>query len=241
MNKRMLAGVALTGLGIKALDEGKDRVLGRATVYHGTDEESKKKILSEGIRANYGGVGGGASDIADKYYNSDTTFADNAKNKAYLTKQKWLAREFADAKVSKQYAEGSVPDTLKQFIKANLGLTKGEVVKVTMPYRDYDKTKIDPDVTNITETALKEFPSYSRSYLKGIASYSEKDINAKHIVGNKDYTPQTNIGEYIKDYPGRFLTGVGLATGGGILAGKGVAEIAKSLAKRASYRIIGGY
>ena len=109
---------------------------------------------------------------------------------------------------------------------------KGKVFKIKVPYDKWkNKFEVDPDEKGGWTKGKGKLLEH---YGKDIAGRTRENITKDEIVGL--HNPKDRLKkrleehpEYVKNNPGRFATGVGMASGGAYLVGKNVNNIKKQI------------
>jgi len=209
---RLVAGAG----GIGLLSASKKRLLGQQRVYHGTTLKNWDGIKSGGLRASKGSTGGASDALARASNNSGASkiFKDTSKGNVHFTKRKSIARQFANiANEKSKY----IIDNL--FVKMQKG---GKLVKINLPYDQWNKALPDEHmakpINRIGEFLVKHMLGAKTNHdipIEAIKGSDAKLIDKMKYVGK-------NLPGYIKKYPGRFGSGVALASGGTMLLNKAI-------------------
>lgn len=123
----------------------------------------------------------------------------------------------------KDLGKKSVDEMKRNMFKRSKG---GKVFKIKMDYDKYRNFEIDPD-----QAGAVSKNKFTNAIKRNIASRGPFDVTPDEIAGATPHSiskvKQTakNLPAYIKKHPGRFGTGLALATGGTVLAGKAVKDI----------------
>lgn len=214
---QIIGGGAL--IGHKLIREGRDRITGRTTLYHGTTSEGAKKILSEGLRP---ASETGASGIAEKVLRGGA--AERSKNATFLTHEAGAimggARAYAgQAEFLKRNPDADLLKPLTQVRRYLSPLTHGALGK-TVKYRiPLWKTEIQSQIIPNPEKATDPVANYILNKRTKVFHGPAPD---EYRVGSPGYSKQSMAEwkQYAKGNKGRIAKGAALAIGGiGMLAG----------------------
>lgn len=204
-------------------------ITGRATYYHGTTKDIASKIKRQGIipRATRGAI--------DEVAGSDSLFAKENKNLAFVTRSKSMAHQYSHQAESikngrfTEFRESPgkvIKDSLTSRFKDSFGIKKDPgLIKVNIPtWRENVKKKIvrNPELDSIAvmfNPALKHELEHNTLTHKG-------RINSRYIKGGRGYKGNSagEILKYIKANPKRFSQGLGKAgLGAAIVSGSAYA------------------
>lgn len=201
---------------------GRHRLTGLQRFYHGTGQQHVEGIMRDGLLAAKGGAEGATL--------PESGNLDQSVGKLHLTNNKKVGNYHANfhdmSRDDLYYANMFDEKRMMQPPKNG----KGVVLSGKIPYARFDQMELDPvfNALNMEQLdglskRLKELP-VTKNLLRDIASRGEIDVLPIEIDGSghalKDRL-RHYAGEfpgYVKQYPGRFASGVGLA-GGGALAG----------------------
>lgn len=230
-NKKGLAAAEIAGGGLAAkilFDDG--YIDGRTTLYHGTSEESAKKIKQEGLKAKYTGVGSPTSKSITDILPED--IVNKSKGHSFLDKKRFLAAHYAaqhrgDGKRSTEPSGEVIKDWFKHFV----GTKKG-VVKARVPLWD-KKTIKNPETYGSYEEWEKNLPfggafftdAQKKTMYKVLddAVVVKGDISPELIKGNK--YRRIGLDEY-KRFISKNKGKAAIGAAGGLLAtgliGKGI-------------------
>lgn len=201
--------IAELGVGGAALHLSKNRVLGKYRYYHGTNSKNYKKIMKEGLSPAKGGIGGAGEAVGSQ------SFMEQSKGKVHLTPSKTVARSFTKpehySKLEKNPGK-LLTHSLNPFNNKN-------IVKMDLPYHMEKTLEADPHMSS------------------AIAKTSKDPVKLNRIVGQKGYLKKyikdlKHLPNYVKNKPGRFGVGIGLAGIGGTLAVDGYKKLRSNHAKR---------
>jgi hypothetical protein len=208
---------------------------GRKRLYHGTDTESAKKILKEGLKGSQTGRSGsitkdvleksnpkaykdsiGKSFLAPKYHEG-LSYAVQSQNRNVLGRNAPRIEKFSDfGKVIK----ADIPIWKPEFSQNKI--LNPEIAGETFDewYKRISKNSLIPPTRTQARGA---YNSFKRAYVhKG-------DIPTRYIKGGKNYakaTPREFL-HYIKARPGKAALGAGIAAGGATLIGDSIRRYIK--------------
>lgn len=232
-----IAGAALSGIGVKVLDDvhKKGELSGRVNLYHGTSAKAKKSILKEGLKASH------------------SLDPDN------LTNRNLRDLGIKDGRKLVYTGKKRSPAYMMALNQKALAGEDPAVVKMSIPYDEYKKmkrvydnpefgklsksdwVKKNSDGNFINDQILKKYyDDFSGNKGTSGTRIFEQDIDTKRIKGSKDYVKNSGkeVIDYIKKHPGRFAkgatktaVGVGTVGAGVYVAHKGI-KVKKSDKKK---------
>ena len=185
-------GGLLGGLGLTAVDRGSLEALGMSRFYHGTSDESAKKILVEGLLPRYGGNSAGSGAVIGGPYREQ--FRRNSKGMVHLGPE-FFAR--AHARLVQVARDGGTSPEMSYLYGAINPLSmKGTVLPVYLPSEDLGKFKLMPD---------PDMP---------VAYKTRRRIGPEHIGALKRFRIHGLL-KYIRNNPGRASLGAAAVGAGG--------------------------
>jgi hypothetical protein len=202
-------GIGAIGAGAIVIKKSKSLVSGRETLYHGTSKKAYKKILEEGLKAP----------------KKDAQSINSLENhhRVFTTPKKYYARFYAkksemgglkgyNYSMRNKMGTNVIRQVILDQLSATLNPFQKNILSISMPINLINKKPIFDSEMN-----LKELP------------YTFKKIDPKYIKQSKHYIPLNirELSKYIKDKPGSFAKGIGLATVGAGLTGLGVKQLLK--------------
>ena len=243
---KVVGGVGATAIGggiiKKQFSDG--NLTGRETLYHGTSADRASGIRKTGLTPNKSGV---SQVISDNLHNRN-------KNLVFATKDRAQAAGYAVQQDAINSGKIHSVETLKAFqenLEHKLGIVKNifnkdKIVKINAPtWKDDYKKIINPEFRGGVR-AINKNPliglmhpnpgpnkinikrKYGAVLQKSVHTIrNEKGIPTDFIHGAAGYKPNTlsEIREFAKVKPNRFLKGVGKAIGGAALIGTGLYSV----------------
>lgn len=233
---RITGGLAGLGLGAKLAKSSKSKITGLEELYHNTDSKNIKSILDEGIKAKFAED---PNNLTNQVL-GDVPM-DEKKGKVYLGRKKsvsdgvGLSRDMRSGTNSKTLKVNIPYEDFKKMKEVDNPELRGAKSKSEFAKKLIEKESASGNPLTDSKfgraiIGLQGKEAYDTLNRKGTAVI-EGDIASKYIKGSKDYQKYglKEMGNYIKHNPGRFAKGVakgtvglGLATGGGYLAYKGI-------------------
>lgn len=230
----LISGGALTGNQLlKTLD--KDRLTGKVTRWHATNEDLLDKIKQEGLRANAANGDTFTKEVL-QHINPE-----ELDNKIYLGKSRTASEGVAN-------------------VREMRGKGRQGMLELDIDYDDYKKMKkvSNPELlgakseeeylnklvdnlnkkngTNLTRADLKPYEEAYRQNYRAVGEGTDvigESISSKYIKGGKGYEKRgiKRVGKYIKNNPGRFgkeaakiAVPAAIIGTGAVLATKGLKE-----------------
>ncbi len=187
----MAAGAAVTAAGLAHQSAGP--LMGYHTVYHGTSKKNADSIRKTGLDPKRGGQeGGSAHKIGSEAYKKQSA------GKVHVTKAPHIAEYFANFQAKPLNAKPLNPH-------------KGEVLKARVSHDQYQRMKVDQDVSPIKAIAATTKEKIHPHQIKGGAGYT----------GAKEFAHPSKLKGYLKSTSGkkRALMGAGMAVGSVLMGG----------------------
>lgn len=233
---KVAGGLAGIGLGAKLANSSKSKITGLENFYHNTDSKNIRSILNEGIKAKFAED---PNNLTNQVL-GDVSM-DKKKGKVYLGRKKsvsdsvGLARDIRSGGSSKTLKVNIPYEDLKKMKEVDNPELRGAKSKSEFAKKLIEKESASGNPLTDSKFGRAVIGLQGREVYNTLGregtTVIEGDIASKYIKGSKDYQKYglKEMGNYIKHNPGRFAKGVakgaaglGLATGGGYLAYKGV-------------------
>lgn len=240
--KKLAVGGAavLTGGGIAKSQYDRGHLTGRETLYHGTTEEMKKKILNEGLHPNK------SKGIIDEVENLRGKGSLKSKGLTFMTRSKNQAHMYANQ--ANRIHEGTFDMfDMASRMKDSYATAKSRkgIVEINAPTWKTDEFKKvrNPEIKSAFKSIDDEMfmPKGLRKFQKVMTMHTlEKpvftnkgSVSNKYMKGSEAYVKNSvgEIKQFVKAHPGRFAKGVGKSLLGTALAGAGAYYSSRQLKK----------
>ena len=209
-------------VGQKIFREGRDKITGRTTLYHGTSTAGAEKIKKEGLRPS---KSTGVTGISDAILSGKTL--DTTKNSTFLTRDRGLftpggARSYAGQAEYLSRNPGVDVSGDEGGMKRSAGTIRhaydgGKVIKYKVPLWKKDiAARIIDNPEHAPFNPLAEYVLQKRT------NVFSGDAPDQYRVGSNSYKKYSlgEFKEYAKGNKGKIAKGAGLALlGGGLIAG----------------------
>lgn len=243
--KRNIPAATAAGIGsVLAARSAIPRIMGYKDVYHGTTNDAAEKIRQQGLDPNFGGTEGGIANTFKTQRNAQGPVK-LSKGHIYVSPNKTIAQQNANIAQSKNTIlatqKGSVIHAQIPYQKfAKAFEADPEYVLSLKPelMQKLQRMALEKDgAEKVSQELQRIAPELSKSKAGKItkhimAARSKEGIAAKDIIGGKGSSflsrskdKLRNLPGYIKNHPGRFAAGAGLAAGSAYLAKKAYDKI----------------